>query len=273
MQVSFSRTIQIKASNLSDLKEIGAIFKPDVELMQEIIEQEVEISSHNNNYIKASGMLRLHLSGDGKISSVSLEGAEVDVKAKNLIVESLQDVLKEHLSGMNFGADFNKTDLTGISAGGEGGSREKSWTNQIGRIIGTKVVNVVVENTLELVGSMIVNAEVGEDGKLTDKGNLSINCAQLITKAIHDYDQGLTLGVGVHGNLQKSEIDSGSLKVDLRDGKQSVKAVIGKGSLTIKNPGASSFAELSRNIQEQITDYRMEHGSVDTTVERYSKLS
>jgi hypothetical protein len=72
---------------------------------------------------------------------------------------------------------------------------------------------------------MISNAEIGKDGRLTDKGNMKINAARMITKTLHDYDEGMILGIGaymqVSGNQKtgesKTSFDKMSLSVDYRN--------------------------------------------------------
>ena len=72
---------------------------------------------------------------------------------------------------------------------------------------------------------MIANAEIGKDGRLIDKGNLKIDAARMIPKILHDYDEGMILGIGVYmqvsGNRKtgesKTSFDKMSLSVDYRD--------------------------------------------------------
>jgi len=62
---------------------------------------------HADNVIIAKGRLEVDITGDGKIRGVKLQASEVLVRAKNLVVESLQDTLTERTRSMeiNIGAD------------------------------------------------------------------------------------------------------------------------------------------------------------------------
>jgi hypothetical protein len=44
---------------------------------------------------------------------------------------------------------------------------------------------------------LIANAEVDENGAFTDKGQANIKAGELIVEHLHDYDDGLTLGLGI----------------------------------------------------------------------------
>jgi len=94
---------------------------------------------------------------------------------------------------INIGADV----LGSLGAKGQVANRDAAWTNAIGSIIGTQVANVVVQQTLEIAGGLIANAEVDEKGKLTDKGKAKVEAGSIIAKQLHDYDNGKSFGLGV----------------------------------------------------------------------------
>ncbi|MGX6960784.1 MAG: hemagglutinin repeat-containing protein [Rickettsia endosymbiont of Pentastiridius leporinus] len=230
---------------------------------------------HHENYIKASGNLKLTLSGDGKFKGVSLEGANVDIKANNLILESVQDTISEKLRGANFHIGFDQEyNINGIGGGVEAGYKNSAWTNQVARIIGSQVVNIAVKETLEIAGGLIANAEEDKDGNLTDKGNLSISCGRMIVKTIHDYDEGVTLGIGASFQVKASEkvgkegtkevnFDHASLKLELKDKRGEVSSVIGQGSINARNISGDI---LNRDITTQTTITRNEVGSFDNII-------
>ncbi|WP_375318930.1 hemagglutinin repeat-containing protein [Candidatus Tisiphia endosymbiont of Oplodontha viridula] len=236
---------------------------------------ELTSTTHHHNYIKASGNLKITLSGDGKFKGVSLEGVKVDIKANNLIVESVQDIVSERLSGANINIGFNKEyNFTGFGGGVEAGFKEKAWTSQVARIIGSQLVNIVVKETLEIAGGLIANGEEDKNGKLTDKGNLSINCGRMVVKTIHDYDQGLTLGIGANFQVKNTEKPNGKneqevtfhhapVKVQFKDHQQVVTSTIGKGQIT---SGSISGDQLNRDISQHKEITKEEEASFDSVV-------
>lgn len=66
-----------------------------------------------------------------------MQAAEVKVRPKNLVVESLQDIIQERISGMQMSVGFNNAG-TYKELGGkaEVASRGAVWTKVIGSIIG-----------------------------------------------------------------------------------------------------------------------------------------
>ena len=108
-----------------------------------------------------------------------MQAAEVKIRAKNLVVESLQDVIQERMSAMQMHIGFNNAG-TYKELGGkaEVASRNAAWTKAVGSIIGTQVTHVVVQQTLEIAGGLIANAEVNADGTLTDKDGIYLTTPQ-----------------------------------------------------------------------------------------------
>ncbi|MDD9334675.1 MAG: hemagglutinin repeat-containing protein [Rickettsiaceae bacterium] len=233
----------------------------------------VESSStiHHANYIKASGNLKITLSGDGKFKGVSLEGTNVDIQANNLILESVQDIISERLSGANLHVGFDqKYGITGFGGGVEDGFKDKAWTNQVARIIGSQLVNIIVKETLEIAGGLIANAEEDKNGKLTDKGNLSVNCGRILVKTIHDYDEGVTLGIGA--SFQVNQTDQGKkdvsfshapVKVEFKDHRREVAGTIGQGKIT---SGEIKGDQLNRDISQQAQVTKEQQASFDSVV-------
>ena len=91
------------------------------------------------------------------------------------------------------------------------GKQDKAWSNAIGSIIGRNVVNVTLQQTLEIVGGLIANADTNEDGALTDKGKANVQAGKIIAKKLYDYDDGYSYGLGV--SLNKTvDPDTGNIK-------------------------------------------------------------
>lgn len=262
MEYDFGRIdVDIGLSN-SALSSIGASVKTS----------SVSMTNHHNNYIKASGHLKITLSGDGKFKGVSLEGTEVDIKANNFILESVQDLVQKKISGADFHIGLGKEyNVSSFGAGVESGNEKSAWTNQVARIIGSSCVNIVVKETLEIASGLIASAEENKNGSLTDKGNLSINCAHLIIKTLHDYDDGLTLGVGASfqvnqqssNNKNSVSFSHAPLKVEYKDNARNVSSVIGHGSINARSICGDEF---SRNVNEQFTTTSKESASFDSVI-------
>ena len=229
------------------------------------------VATYHQNYIKASGNLKITLTGDGKFKGVSLEGASIDIKAKNLILESVQDIISSKLSGANFHVGLDQGyGIEGFGGYGEKGREKSAWTNQIARIIGTQVVNIVVKETLELAGSLIANSEEDKRGNITDKGNLSVNCGRMIVKTIHDYDNGLTLGIGASYQVGEAKDGEGKvkfhhapLKVSFKDQKRTIAPTIGRGTI---NTGSIIGDQINRDIASQIQETKNEKGEFDAPI-------
>jgi len=127
------------------------------------------------------------------------------VRAKNLVVESLQDVLQERLRSL----ELNIGTQGKLGSKAEVTNRDVAWTRAVGSIIGTQLTNVVVQQTLEIAGGLIANAEVHEDGSLSDKGNAYVEAGTIIAKKLHDYDNGKSFGLGIALN-RKTDAKGGS---------------------------------------------------------------
>jgi|GEM_PF-2373200 len=223
---------------------------------------------HADNVIIAKGRLEVDIAGDGKISGVKLQASEVLVRAKNLVVESLQDTLTERTRSMeiNIGADV----LGSLGAKGQVTSRDAAWTNAIGSIIGTQVANVVVQQTLEIAGGLIANAEVDENGKLTDKGKAKVEAGSIIAKQLHDYDNGKSFGLGVTLNRKVDAKGNASwgvgmpVKCSFSDRARDILPTIGQGEVTLVSQGGLEF--LNRHLGAQVGTTNGESASLDANV-------
>tara|TARA_B110000503_G_scaffold143010_1_gene242092 strand:- start:156 stop:4136 length:3981 start_codon:yes stop_codon:yes gene_type:complete len=231
--------------------------------------QSESISYHDDNVVNIKGKLELKLSGDGVIRGVQFIANEVDIDAKNFIVESLQDVLKARMQGMNmsFGMSGQNTNSFGVKA--DMGKQDAAWTNAIGSIIGRNVVNVTVQQTLEIAGGLIANAEINEDGSLTDKGQANIKAGKIIARTLHDYDDGYSYGVGI--SLSKTvdpktgDIKYGTkvpVKYSFNENSRDVLPTIGKGNLDVDIIESS----INRDINKHISEIHTEKASLDAKI-------
>ena len=231
--------------------------------------QSESISYHNDNVVNVRGKIELNLTGDGVVSGVQFIANEIDIKAKNFLVESLQDVLKARMQGMNmsFGMSGENTNTFGVKA--DIGKQDGAWTNAIGSIIGRNVVNVTVQQTLEIVGGLIANAETNEDGSLTDKGQANIKAGKLIAKQLYDYDDGYSYGLGI--SLSKTvdpktgDVKYGKkvpVKYSFNEKSRDILPTIGKGNLDVD----SIEGILNRDIDKHIGNTHIEKASLDAKI-------
>jgi len=150
-------------------------------------------------------------------------------------------------------------------------SRNAAWTNAVGSIIGTQVTHVVVQQTLEIAGGLIANAEVNPDGSLTDKGRLYVEAGSIVARQLHDYDDGKSFGLGV--TLTKKAGDDGKLKwgvgipvvCGFDEQSRDIMPIIGSGEIRLTG-GGDLPSELSRNVNSQIGATTGEHASLRATV-------
>ena len=231
--------------------------------------QSGSVSYHNDNVVNVKGKLELNLTSDGVVSGVQFIANEIDIKAKNFLVESLQDVLKARMQGMNmsFGMSGENTNTFGVKA--DIGKQDGAWTNAIGSIIGRNVVNVTVQQTLEIVGGLIANAETNEDGSLNDKGQANIKVGKIIAKQLYDYDDGYSYGLGI--SLSKTvdpktgDVKYGKkvpVKYSFNEKNRDILPTIGKGNLDVD----SIDGLLNRDIDKHIGNTHIEKASLDAKI-------
>lgn len=225
------------------------------------------IYHHSNNMIIAKGRLEVDIAEDGKVSGVRLQASDVLVRAKNLVVESLEDVLQEKLRSLelSIGTQGNlgiKPQVT---------SRDSAWTNAIGSIIGTQVANVVVQQTLEIAGSLIANAEVHENGSFTDKGNLSLKAGTIIAKNLHDYDNGKSFGLGIALNRKTDAKGNASwglgmpVTCSFSEKARDILPTIGNGEISVVDLGQGSGL-VNQNVNSFIGSTTKEGGSLKSSI-------
>jgi hypothetical protein len=136
-----------------------------------------------------------------------------------------------------------------ISAGRRG--RNAAGTKTAGQIIGSQLADIVVQQTLEISGGLIANAEVDASGNLTDKGNLQIKAAAVIAKKLHDYDNGQSYGIGfsLSKNLSSGKIGIGApVSYSFSDKERDILPTIG----TCADIITSAIPGLNRSLNSHI---------------------
>jgi hypothetical protein len=227
--------------------------------------QESSMSSMNyrENYIKVKGKVKINVSQDAKILSVTLEGGDVEINAENLILESLQDKIAQNMSGLNLSVSYNKEGSKGAGFGIQDMGQAALITEQIAQIIGRNVVKIVVGETLNIAGGIIANAEVDRNGELTDKGNLSIECARVIVKNLHDFDDGKMLAVGMGTVNQNPILDSASFGYTANNSSGKIMPTIGSGELIFRE---GDISKINRDIKGMKTTTANKNIKIDINI-------
>ena len=210
--MSFNFEIPIGTPGASSLAgEIGA------DLSVSMNASETCATTHTGGTIKVQGKLKMDVK-DGKVIGTQIEADIVDISAQNLLVESVQDTMKS--SSRGFSMSIDPTELLGGEMPnpgdfvkglyGEGGSGKAATTNNLGSIVGKAATKIVVQDTLTMAGGLIANASRDEHGELTHKGEAQVKAANLIVEKLHDYDEGITLGLGINPVSSTSKSAFGS---------------------------------------------------------------
>jgi hypothetical protein len=195
-----------------------------------------------------------------------LIGGEVEVRAKNLVLESVQDEASYASKGFNLSIGLSQDDkanrLVGGSVGGDVAEYNKKMTRNIAKIIGEQGVNIAVLETLGVTASVIASAKMNEDGSLSEEGKAYVNAARMIIKTLHDYDDGYSMGLGVHYQVQskgaKEKFNIGGLdvKLDYKD----------KSSDLLSYVQGMKGDGLSSNINSLRSNERGEEFGFDATI-------
>ena len=90
---------------------------------------------------------------------------------------------------------------------------------------------------------MIANAEVDENGKLTDKGKAKVEAGSIIAKQLHDYDNGKSFGLGITLNQKVDAKGNASwgvgmpIKCSFNDRARDILPTIGQGEIALTRQG------------------------------------
>ena len=142
---------------------------------------------------------KLDIAGDAILSGFVLDADQVRINALNLVLESLQDEMSASGGQGSVRIDpFSMGKLSSLltSVGGGMERQMSRWVQEVSRLTGRQGVNIVVGQTLKMVGSMIANAERDPTtGQLTDKGRLQVQAGDILVEDIANFDRGLTLSI------------------------------------------------------------------------------
>jgi hypothetical protein len=205
------------------------------------------------------GMGTSHMQSEGKVytsidikgelvmeieGKLTLNGAEIfadslRIDAGKLLIKSLENVSTSKERGFNLSLDLKAKAMKKLSGiGFRIGDGDRKWIDDISKIIGRDNLEIVIAESLEIIGSTIANAEVGEDGKLKkDKGNLHIKAAEIYARDLYGYDDGHLFGASVKLAYDDSSGVGNEYRANFgyKNLEQLVRATIGIGKLEIGN--------------------------------------
>jgi hypothetical protein len=224
------------------------------------------------SYLHLTAKLKVRVE-EMKIIGVDVEAEIVDIETNNLLVASVQDVMKS--KGHSFSVSLSPGALN--SADGSISNGKSAWTQNFGNIIGRSALTIIAQDTIALAGGLIANAERDSGGHYTDKGNLKVTAGKLIISHLHDYDDGLTLGLGITPAPKSIGKDvngkdvapiyghEGRMYVGYKDKERDVFSAIGQGSLNIggQEADASSFGAKAPSERVSSTEGVERHFDVE----------
>ena len=241
---------------------------------------QAEATKHKGGTIKVAGKLKMDIK-DGEIVGTKIEADIVDISAENLLVKSVQDTMKS--SSRGFSLSLDPTDLfsgkmptpenllKGIY--GEGGGRSAEVTNSLGSIIGKEATKIVVQDTLTMVGGLIESASRDEHGNLTNKGAAQVRAANIIIEKLHDYDEGVTLGLGINPVSSSSKSPFGPevrTKFQLKDKSRDVHSALIGLQVTVDGEiiGSANLKSTAQPEQMQGADIDLDVSFASVDVEK-----
>jgi hypothetical protein len=177
---------------------------------------------------------------------LTLDGAKVEADSLKLnlgqlLLKSVHNLNKSKNFGFSLGAGVDKELEARLSnIGFNYGNGERAWIDDIARLIGREKVEIIVAETIKIMGAVIANAERNADGSYTDKGKLYIKAAELLALELRGYDKGKLLGASASlisdESREKNEGGFGNEytgQIGYKDFKQVVLATIPRGVLDI----------------------------------------
>ncbi|WP_337992741.1 hemagglutinin repeat-containing protein [Fusobacterium nucleatum] len=168
-------------------------------------------TNYVNSTIEVGGKLKTN-SENLTLSGANVEADKLDIKAKNLVIESKQDKSerKDSSYGTSFSIDLaNPTDFS-ANINGSKGNGEKEWTNKQTSLIARNGGKVDTDN-LTNIGAVM--------GSESDKEKLKVSANKVVVKDLEDKNKyeniggGITFGTDVpntsikHDKIDKEQIN------------------------------------------------------------------
>ena len=232
-------------------------------------ESESHSKTHVNSQISAG-----NLNSDSK--SFTLAGANVEItndinlNTQHLTVDSVQDTHQSSSKGssQSVGVTAGGSSINPSSAGysQNSSSEDSQWVNNQTTLIGGGKVNINADKTT-VTGAVIANASRGEDGTLTDHGNMNLVTDELIINDLQDYNRNDSKGIDLSAGLSKSGTSSVGLQKGGHNTEQTTYATLGGGTVTKKSGEQHDLTNTNRdlnNTQEITLDQQT--AGLDATV-------
>ncbi|QYR66163.1 hemagglutinin repeat-containing protein [Fusobacterium animalis] len=173
---------------------------------------------NGTNYINSTVNVEGKLKTDSEnltLSGTNVEADKLDIKAKNLVIESKQDKSerKDSSYGGSFSIDLVNPSSFSANINGSKGSGEKEWVNKQTSLIARNGGKIDTEN-LTNIGAVI--------GSENEKEKLKVSANKVVVKDLEDKNKyeniggGITIGTDVpntsikHDKIDKEQIDRAS---------------------------------------------------------------
>lgn len=168
-------------------------------------------TSYVNSTIDVGGKLKTN-SENLTLSGANVEADKVDIKAKNVVIESKQDKSenKDSTYGGGFSIDLANPSNFSANINGSKGSGEKDWVNKQSSLIAKNGGKIDTEN-LTNIGAVI--------GSESETNKLKVSANKVVVKDLEDKNKyeniggGITIGTDVpnvsvkHDNVDKEQIN------------------------------------------------------------------
>ena len=171
-------------------------------------------TSYVNSTINVGGNLKTN-SENLTLSGANVEADKVDIKAKNVVIESKQDKSenKDSTYGGGFSIDLANPSNFSANINGSKGNGEKEWVNKQSSLIARNGGKIDTEN-LTNIGAVI--------GSESETNKLKVSANKVVVKDLEDKNKyeniggGITIGTDVpntsikHDKVDKEQIDRAS---------------------------------------------------------------
>ena len=186
-------------------------------------------TSYVNSTINVGGKLKTN-SENLTLSGANVEADKVDIKAKNVVIESKQDKSenKDSTYGGGFSIDLANPSNFSANINGSKGNGEKDWVNKQSSLIAKNGGKIDTEN-LTNIGAVI--------GSESETNKLKVSANKVVVKDLEDKNKYENIGGGVsfgtdvpnvsvkHDKVDKEQINRASaLNTDFEVAGQKVKA-------------------------------------------------
>ena len=168
-------------------------------------------TNYINSTIDVGGKLKTN-SENLTLSGANVEADKLDIKAKNIVIESKQDKSerKDSSYGGSFSIDIANPSNFSVSVNGSKGSGEKEWVNKQTTLI-TRNGGKIDTDSLTNIGAVI--------GSESEKEKLKVSANKVVVKDLEDKNKYENIGGGVsigtdvpnisvkHDKVDKEQID------------------------------------------------------------------